>query len=116
MLGRNSPEMLQVSSLRNIKPGIARNRLQNNSGDLPKVGRESGSDTFDIIERQNDGVLSEGSRHSGAIWMTEGKRARPGFYQQRIHMAMVTTVELDNLVAFGEPASQANRRHAGLRA
>ena len=43
------------------------------------------------------------------------ERATSGFYQQRIDVAMITTGELDDLVAFSESARQPHARHRRLR-
>ena len=54
-------------------------------------------------------------RHAGAVRHAERQGARPGRDEQRIDVAVVAAGELDDQVAAGEPAGQADRRSSSLR-
>src|SRR6202022_3342604 len=53
-------------------------------------------------------------RNTGAARLAVSERAASGFHQQRIDMSVITTVELDNLVAFCKGARETNARHRRL--
>src|SRR5438132_724401 len=49
-----------------------------------------------------------------AVWLAMSERAASGFYQQRISVAMITTGELDDLVALSESSRQPEAGHRCL--
>ena len=49
--------------------------------------------------------------HARRIWLAEGQRAGTGFHQQTVGMAVIAAFELNDLIAAGEAAGQANRAH-----
>src|SRR5437879_3734509 len=55
-------------------------------------------------------------RHAGRAWMAVGEGAGPGLDQQRVGVAVVAALELDDQAAPGEAAREANRRHRRLGA
>lgn len=59
-------------------------------------------------------MFGEISRHARRVRLAEGQRAGTGFHQQAVGMAVVAAFELDDLVAAGEAARQANRAHGGF--
>ena len=109
-------QKFQVARLRQIQTRIARDGFDDDSGDLILIRRERGLHRFDIVERQNNCVLRERGGHAGAVGMAEGERARTGFHEQRIRVAMITAIELDDFVALGESTREADGGHAGFRA
>ena len=54
------------------------------------------------------------SRNARAVWLAVSERAASGFYQQRISVAVITTGELDDLVAFSESSRQPQAGHRRL--
>src|SRR5438477_1800152 len=99
---------------REKQSGVCWNRFQDDTGDLAFVFSESGADCFDTVERKDNGFAGDCSRNARAVWLAVSERATSGFYQERINVAMVTTGELDDLVALGESASQSQTRHCRL--
>ena len=61
-------------------------------------------------------VLHDLGRHAGAGRMAEGRQARAGLDQQRVGVAVVAALELDDLAAAGGAARQAQRAHRRLGA
>ena len=53
-------------------------------------------------------------RNARAVWLAVRERAAARFHQQRINVAMITAIELDDLVAFGESARQPEAGHRRL--
>jgi hypothetical protein len=61
-------------------------------------------------------VLREGGGHAGTVGIAESERAGAGFHEQRIRVAMIAAVELNNFIAFGEAAREPDGGHAGFGA
>ena len=78
--------------------------------------RKRGLHRVNIVERQNDGMLRERRRHARAVGIAKRERAGPGLHEQRIRVAVVAAVELDDFVAPGESAREADGAHARFRA
>ena len=68
----------------------------------------------DIVIRQRNRVLGETGRNARRAGYAERQRARAGLDQQRVRMAVVAALELDDLVATGMAARQPNGAHRGL--
>ncbi|MCY1534316.1 hypothetical protein D9M68_696840 [compost metagenome] len=77
---------------------------------------ESGFELLDVVVFEHDGVLHHLGRHASAGRVAEGGETRTGFHQQRVGMAVVAAFELDDLLASGRAARQADRAHAGFGA
>src|SRR5438874_1704072 len=99
---------------RKKQSSVCWNRFQDDAGDLVFVFPKSAANGFDIVERKDDCFAGDRSRDTRTVWLTVSERATPGFYQERISVTMVTTGELDDLVAFGESARQPQARHRRL--
>ncbi len=64
-----------------------------------------------VIERQHRGVMGEALRHPGRGRRAEGREPRPGVDQQMVHVPVVAAAELDDRVAAGGAACQADGGH-----
>src|SRR5205823_6173115 len=104
----------KITGFGKIKAGVAGDWFDNDAGDLSFVRGERCLYCLSIVVWQDNGVLCKGGRHTGAVGMPKGQRPRTCFDEQRISMTMITSLTLDDLVAFGEPAGQADGRHGGL--
>ena len=69
-----------------------------------------------VVVGKNDRVLRECGGNASAVGIAERQRAGTGFDQQRVSVAVIAAVELNDLVAFGKTAGEANGGHAGLGA
>src|SRR5437870_1151954 len=107
-------QKFKVARFRQIEPGVARDWLDNDAGDLFGISRESCFDRILIIKGQDNCMLSESGGDTGAVRIAEGERARSGLDEQRIGMAVIAAIEFDDLIALGEATSQTDRGHACL--
>ena len=78
--------------------------------------RKSVLELLQVVVLQHQGVLHHFGRHAGAGGVAQSGQARAGFDQQRIGMAVVAALELDELAAARGPARQADGRHGRLGA
>ena len=92
-------EEFQIARLRQIQAGVARHRLHDDARNLAWVRREGRLHGLRVVIRQDDRVLRESRRHAGAVGVAERQRAGAGLDQQRIGVAVIAAVELDDLVA-----------------
>jgi hypothetical protein len=90
----NVPQELEKSGPRRIQPGIARHRLDDDSGDLPGIRFEKRANGFLVIERREHRMLRERGGHARAVWMSERERARSRLDQKGISMPVVASLEL----------------------
>src|SRR5205814_8162876 len=88
---------IEIARLGQIKPGIPRNRLQDDSGYLARIARIGKFHRCRIVKWQQDRVLSKGCGHARAVRLSKRERAGPGLDQQRINMPMITALKLDDL-------------------
>ena len=79
-------------------------------------GAEGLLDGFDRIEGQGDGGIGEARGDALRIRDPEGGHARAGLDEQGIDVAVIAAFELDDEVAAGEAAGQADRGHGGFGA
>ena len=98
------------------KVHIAGNRLHDDAGNVAAHLGKGLFELSNVVVLQHDGVLGHIGRHTGRGRGAEGGQTRAGLDQQRIRMAVVAAVELDDLVAAGVAARQAQRAHAGFGA
>ena len=61
-------------------------------------------------------MLSEIRRYARRVRLAESQRAGAGFHQQAVGVTVVASFELDDFVAAGEAACQANGAHGGFGA
>ncbi|CFO07559.1 Uncharacterised protein [Bordetella pertussis] len=95
---------------------VAGHRLDDHAGDLGAVLAERGVDHGQVVEFQGQGVRDEFRRHAGRAGVAESQQARAGLDQQAVGVAVVAALELDDLVAAGGAARQADGRHGGFGA
>ena len=91
---------------------VAGDRLDDDAGDVPGVQRERFFELRDVVVLQHHGVLHHFGGHAGAGRVAESGEAGAGFHEQRVGMAVITAFELDDGVAAGRAAGEANRAHA----
>ena len=77
---------------------------------------ERGFELGDVVVVEHHGVLGKIVRHAARTRIAESEHARTGLHQQAVGMAVITALELDQHVAPGVTARQANGTHRRLGA
>ena len=100
------------------KVHVACNGFDHHAGQLLAVQGKGFFQLRNVVVLEHQGVLHHFRRHARAGSVAKGGQARAGFNQQRIGMAVVAALELDELAAAGGATGQANGAHArfGARA
>ena len=109
-------ETLVEAGQRRHHAHVAGRRLGDHAGDLARVRGERGPHRVEVVVRQHDRVAGLRAGHPRGVGQPEGRHARTGRGQQRVHMPVVAAGELDHLGAAGEAARQPDRRHRRLGA
>ena len=116
MLGAQLPDALHERHGGAHEVHVARDGLDDDAGHLVTVLVEGGFDLFDVVVFKHHGVLHHLRWHARAGGGAERGQARTGFHQQGVGMAVVAAFELDDLLAAGGAARQADGAHAGFGA
>ncbi len=95
---------------------VAGDRLDDDAGDLAADLGEGLAHLLQVVVGQRDGQLGEGRRHAGGARHAECQCARAGLDQERVDMAVVAALELDDLVATRVAAGQTQGAHGRLGA
>ena len=95
---------------------VAGHRLDDDAGDLVAHLVEQVFHLLGIVVFQGQGVLGQAGGNAGRTRHAEGQGAGAGLDQQRIAVTVIATLELDDLVAAGMAAREADRRHRCLGA
>ncbi|OQA43269.1 MAG: hypothetical protein BWY52_01922 [Chloroflexi bacterium ADurb.Bin325] len=106
----------QEAGLRRHDAHVARHRLDDHRGDLPRVPGEQLRRGWQVVEGRDQRIRGHGRGHAGGIGQAQGRHAGAGAHQQHVGVAVVAALELDDLVPPGERARQPQRAHGGLRA
>src|SRR5579875_1644357 len=88
------PQALQKPPLGRYTSHIPRNRLHNHASDVIALLPEGGFHTVQIIEGQRDRCLGKTFWNSRRVRKPERGHSRTCPHEQRIHMAVVTAIEL----------------------
>jgi len=110
------PHQLEIAGLWQVQAGVGRDRFHDDGGDFLSVARKDGAQGVGIIKRQGEGEPRQRSRDAGAVGLPVGERAAAGLDQQRVDMAVVASLKLDEFVATGEAARKADATHGRLGA
>src|SRR5690606_15565627 len=78
--------------------------LNNQTRDVFAVFGKQRSDSIQVVERNDEGLRSGFGRNARGVRVAEGQTTGTSFYQQRIHVAVITAFELHDLVALGAAA------------
>ena len=93
---------------------VAGRRLSNNCGNLALVVRERLTHCVQVVIGQNNGLSRGCGSHASRTRQRQGCHARTSLGKQRIHVAVVATRKLNNLVAASHTTRQTNRGHGRL--
>ena len=105
----------EVAGFRENEAGVGGVGLDDDGGDLLAASRR-GRRALGVVVGEDDGVRREVCGHAGGVGLAVGECAGAGGDEQRIDVAVVAAVELDDEVAFGEAAGEADGGHGGLGA
>src|SRR5205823_13388748 len=93
---------------RKIKPSIRGNRFKDYSRDLISIFMKRLPHQVGIVERERNRWVDKGFRDAGAIRASMCQGATSRFHEKGIDMPVVTAIELNDFIASGESACQAN--------
>ncbi len=79
------------------------------------VALEQRLDAGDVVEAGDQRLLRVGRGHARAVGQAERRDAGAGLDEQAVGVAVVAALELDDLVAAGEGAGQAQRATSSPR-
>ena len=109
-------QVLQESIARRNAVHVAGNGFDDHAGDAIAFTREQSLRSGDIVVRQRKSEVGQHFRYAGRGRHTECERARTGFDQKRVAVAVVAALEFHDGVAAGEAACNADRGHRRLGA
>ena len=95
---------------------IARERFDNHAGNFAADFFKRFFQLGGVVVFEHQRVLGEIGRHAGGRRVAEGEQAAAGFDQQAVGMAVVAAFKLDDFVAAGKAAREADGRHGGFGA
>ena len=100
------------------KVHIAGNRLNHHASQLFAVQHKGFFKLRQVVEFEHQRVLHHFGRHARAGGVAKGGQARAGFDQERVRVAVVAALKLDELAAPGGATRQADGAHGrfGARA
>ena len=115
VLMRNILQFLVEVVLRCNGAHVAGRGLRDHTGNLARVFLKRTTHRINVVVRHHNRVRRLRTGHTRGV--RQGKRSQAGARrgQQRIHVAVVAAVKLDNLRPARETARQTHRRHGGLR-
>ena len=83
---------------------VAGDRLDHQAGDLGPRAAKASSSCSTLLYSSTSVCCTTSGRHAGAGGVAEGGQARAGLDQQRVGVAVVAALELDDLAAAGGAA------------
>ncbi len=96
--------------------GVADYGLDDDAGDVVRAGGEDGGDGVEIVEGQGESVHRGFGGNSGGAWDAQGCDSAACFDEHGVGVAVIAALELDDEVAAGESAGEADGGHAGFGA
>ena len=109
-------ETFEVPLDRRHQTHVAGDRLDEDAGHLVAVAAEQVLDRQQVVVRGGERVGGHRARHAGRRRHAEGRGAGAGGDQKGVAVAVVAALELDELVAAGGGAGEAQGGHRGLGA
>ena len=109
-------QVLQVAVARQDAVGVADDRLDDQAGDLAADVVEQLRRGIEIVVGQRQREVGERRRHARRIRQAQRHHAAAGLHQEAVAVAVVAAFELDDAVAAGGAARDADRRQRRLGA
>ena len=97
-------------------PHVARNRLDNDTGQFPPMLPNHAPDRGHIIIRSGEGLSRGGLGHARAVGKPQRCSPGTGFDQEMVRMAMVTPFEFQDGIPSGQATSHTDGTHHRFRA
>ena len=107
-------ELLEKIFARKIQTGIGWDRLEDDRGDRFRILAKRGAHGGDVVKRNRNRKRGKFRRHARAIGPAVGERAAAGLDEQRVDVAVVAALELDDLVAPDESTRETQTGHGGF--
>jgi hypothetical protein len=90
---------------------VAGHRLDDDGSDSRPMLGKSGFESGAVVVVENQGVSGEIGGNASRTRIAESQHPRAGLHQQAVRMAVIAAFELDQQIAPGEAARQADRAH-----
>ncbi len=116
VLVAESAQAFQEAGLGEHAAHVAGHGLHDDAGHLVAEGFEQVFGRLEVVVRGEEGVADHVAGHPGRPGDGQGGHARAGRGQKTVVVAVVAALELDDLVASGVAAGQAQGAHGGLGA
>ena len=113
---RDLAQRLEVARLRRDRAHVPAHGLDDDRGEVAPVRRDDPLDRRHVVVGHDERVSHRALGHARGAGDAEGRDAGPGGDQQRVGVAVVAAVELEDLAPAGEAARDAQRAHGGLGA
>ncbi len=112
--GAGGAEGFKEAGVGQDKPAVGGVGLDDDGGDGVAMGIEGGVDGPGVVVLKDKRLGGKGSGNARAVGVAEGEGPGAGLDEEGVDMAVVTTGKLDDLVAAGEAAGQADGGQGGL--
>ena len=115
MLLREFTQQGEIALTRQDKPHVARNRLDDNCGDVLPLALHDGTNGILIVVRDGNCIGGSPLRHARRTRHAKRRHPRAGTDEQTVAVSMVTADELHNLIAPRIAACKTECTHRRLR-
>ena len=102
--------------LRRHQAHVARDRLDDDRGNLAGIGGKEAAHRLRIVVRRDQRAGRRSAGHAGAVRQAQRRHAAAGLHQQHVGVSVVVALELDDTLAPREGPGHAQRAHRRLRA
>eukprot|EP00982_Pelagococcus_subviridis_P013565 31264-Pelagococcus_subviridis.AAC.11 len=113
---RDFAEALEKRLIRDDEPGVTHDGLEDHARDLTLILLEDLLHRVEVVVRRAQRRVRRRLRDAGGIRKPEGRDAGASLHEERVRVAVVAPLELDDLVASGVRAHDAKHGEARLRA
>lgn len=112
---RDFPQKMEKIVLREVKPCVSREGLQDDGGDVAPMEFKGFFHRFPVVVGHRNGELGHFPGYACAVRFSEGERPGARRHQQGVHMAVVAADEFDDFAASGVAARQPDGGHGCFR-
>mmetsp|Transcript_34298 Transcript_34298/g.85468 ORF Transcript_34298/g.85468 Transcript_34298/m.85468 type:complete len:348 (-) Transcript_34298:500-1543(-) len=116
VLERERAQPLKEGLVGRDEAGVPDDGLEHHAADLARVRLEERLDRREVVVLCAEGHLGRARGNAGRVGQTERRNARARLHEERVGVAVVAALELDQLLAPRVSAHQPEHAHARLRA
>lgn len=95
---------------------VAGKGFNDHAGDFVAVLAEGVLELLGVVVFEDECMLGDGGRNACGRGIAEGEKTRARLHEERVRVAVVAALELDDAVAAREAAGESNGGHARFRA